>query len=335
MESGTESGMEFGMELTVANAGAWLNRRGIPVTGAAITELGGGVSNRVILVAGPERRMVLKQSLGKLRVEKEWLSDRDRVFREAAAMRWLDGRVRGGRTPRVLFEDRNGFTIGMEGAPADVQMWKSRLFRGELDPAHARAAGTLLGSMIAASWANTDAERLFGDQKVFDQLRIDPYYRFTARQRPEAAEYIGRLVARSASRRISLVHGDWSPKNLLCGREGMWAIDWEVIHFGDPSYDVGFLLNHLRLKAFAMPERRAELAGLANEFLAAVQVQLPVDGQWVATSGFEHLPALMLARVDGKSPAEYLTEEMRAAARALALALMERPANTVEEVFGR
>ena len=88
----------------------------------------------------PRYRAVLKQSLGKLRVEREWLSDRDRIFREAAAMRWAQGRVRGGRVPQVLLEDCEDFVIAMESAPANSAMWKTRLFGGEFDPACARSA---------------------------------------------------------------------------------------------------------------------------------------------------------------------------------------------------
>ncbi len=323
------------MELTEANAGAWLGQRGIPATGGRFSELGGGVSNTVILAELTDRRIVLKQSLGKLRVEREWLSERGRIFRESAAMNWLTGRIRGGRVPRVLFEDRQHYIIAMEAAPVDATMWKTRLFQEEFHPTHAQAAGTLLGSIIAGSWGSPEAENIFGDQTVFDELRIDPYYRFTAGQVPASSEYILALVQKSAQRRFSLVHGDWSPKNLLCGRDGMWAIDWEVVHFGDPAYDVGFLLNHLTLKSIAMPALGRHLAGLANAFLEALRIQLPIDGKWVADAGFEHLPALMLARVEGKSPAEYLTPPMREEARRKALALMQEPAHSVEEVWER
>ena len=143
-------------------------------------ELGGGVSNKVIRVQGLGFRAVLKQSLGALRVEREWIADRARIFREAAALRWVEGRLRGGRAPKLLGEDRAEFTIAMEAAPAGAAMWKTRLLRGELDAGCARAAGTLLGSLIAASWNDAEARRIFGDQTVFQQLRIDPYYRFTA-----------------------------------------------------------------------------------------------------------------------------------------------------------
>jgi 5-methylthioribose kinase len=290
-------------------------------------------------VEGPVFRAILKQSLGKLRVEREWLSDRERIFREASAMRWAEGRLRGGRVPKLLLEDRENFLIAMESAPSDAEMWKTRLFRREFDPASAHAAGTMLGSLIAASWNDPEARRIFGDQTVFRQLRIDPYYRFTASIVPEFADYYHDLIRRSEARAVSLVHGDWSPKNLLVSPEkstpDVWAIDWEAIHFGDPSFDVGFLLNHLLLKSIAMPRHRPDLAHLARVFSEALAKELPSGAEWVPGAAIEHLPALLLARADGKSPAEYLDARMRDLARSLAKDLMLHPAASVNEVFER
>jgi len=323
------------LELDASNASLWLNAMGIATSYLRCQELGGGVSNRVILVEAPEFRAVLKQSLGKLRVEREWLSDRARIFREAAAMRWLQGRVRGGHVPALLREHRAEFTIAMEAAPSSAAMWKTKLFAGQLNPAHARAAGILLGSIIAASWEHPEARELFGDQTVFDQLRIDPYYRFTASVHPELKGYFHHLMEQSAARRVSLVHGDWSPKNLLLAGEELWAIDWEVVHFGDPSFDVGFLLNHIALKSIALPQLKQHLAGLATEFLNALNAELPGGAAWIEAAALVHLPALLLARVDGKSPAEYLDEAGRRRASKLAISLMHEPAASIDEVFSR
>jgi len=317
------------------NAAEWLERFCGPLVEASTRELGGGVSNIVILVEARGLRAVVKQSLGKLRVEKEWHSDRQRVFREAAAMRFMAGRITGGRVPNVIAEDRENFAIAMEAAPASAEMWKTRLFRGEFDEQPARATGEMLASMIQRTWRDEEAVRLFGDTTVFEQLRVDPYYRYTAARCPEAAGYIERLITCSKGRRVSLTHGDWSPKNLLVGSGETWAIDWEVIHFGDPSFDAGFLLNHLLLKSIAKPEWKGEFAHLADVFMDSLAAGLPAEGAWIMGAALEHLPALLLARVDGKSPVEYLDESARERARALAFDLMQRPAGSITEVFAR
>ena len=323
-------------ELTPDNAGEWLGRQGMICQGCRFTELGGGVSNKVILANGPVYSAVIKQSLGKLRVSAEWLSDRRRIFREASAMKWLSGRQLGaGRVPRLLAEDPDTFCIAMETAPPSAEMWKTQLFRGEFASWAARAAGALLGSIIRVSWHDAEACALFGDQAVFNQLRIDPYYRFTAARHAEFAAYFHSLITRSAGRRVAITHGDWSPKNLLLANHTLWAIDWEVIHFGDPSYDVAFLLNHLLLKSIAMPAHCANLTALANTFMGALNDELPGDADWLENAAMEHLPALLLARVDGKSPAEYLDAEMQGRARSKVISLLRSPARTVTEAFTR
>jgi streptomycin 6-kinase len=325
-------------ELTPDNAAEWLSAHGFPSDGATgrFSELGGGVSNKVILAELPGGRAVLKQALGRLRVEQEWLSDRSRIFREAAAMRWLEGKVQGGCIPSLLGEDATDYSIAMESAPSTSEMWKTKLFRGEFEISSAQAAGHLLGSVIAASWHNPEAQRLFGDQTVFDQLRIDPYYRFTAHRHPELAGYFHALIARSTARRVSLVHGDWSPKNLLVAGPEIWAIDWEVVHYGDPAFDVAFLLNHLLLKSVVMPQHRTALAGLAEAFMTSLHIAaMHVEPDWIEAAALEHLPALLLARVDGKSPAEYLNPDMRVTAWNLGVGLIAKPATSVTEAFNR
>jgi hypothetical protein len=322
-------------DLDAESAPGWLAARGFPIADVRCTELGGGVSNRVILAEAPAFRAVLKQSLGRLKVEREWLSDRARIFREAEAMRWLAGRVSAGCVPKVLCEDRAGYAIAIEAAPPHATMWKTRLLAGESDRTHARVAGALLGSIVSASWNHPEAHRLFGDQTVFEELRIEPYYRFTAAGHPALNGYFESLIEKSHARRVSLVHGDWSPKNLLVGAGEMWAIDWEVVHYGDPSFDAAFLLNHLLMKSIAMPGMRDDLTDLANEFNETLARALPPEADWIEAAALEHLPALLLARVDGKSPAEYLDESARDRARRLAISLMMKPAASVREAFAR
>lgn len=320
-------------EARIGNVSQWLAGRGFSAPDLRLAELGGGVSNIVTLAECAQFRLVVKEALGQLRVEEEWRSDRGRIFRESGAMRWLAGRLSAGRIPRILFEDRSGFAIGMEAAPPGAEMWKTRLLRGECAAGFAHTAGAMLGQTVAAGWNNAEARRIFGDRTVFDQLRIDPYYRFTARRHPDLADYFYALIDRSERRAVSLVHGDWSPKNLLCHENDLWAIDWEAVHFGDPSFDAAFLLNHLLLKSIAMPGLRAEFAGLAEAFGAALRAHLPPEAGWIEEAALEHLPALLLARVDGKSPAEYLDGEGRERARRMARGMILHPPRSVEAAF--
>jgi 5-methylthioribose kinase len=323
-------------ELTVENAPEYLTGRGLPAP-ISVKELGGGVSNTVLLVEGPGgERMVLKQSLAKLRVEQDWFADRSRIFRESAAMRALHPHLAPDGVPEVLFEDSANCLYAMSAAPDDARTWKEQLLSGQIDKGAAVRAGEMLASIIRASWRDSAWDAEFGDQTVFDQLRLDPYYRATAARHPDLAPQFERLIADCAARRLSLVHGDWSPKNLLVSGDLVMAIDFEVIHFGDPAFDAAFLLNHLALKSFLMPEHRLRLAGAAEVFWWALREGLPSGAEWMEPAAVRHLGALMLARVDGKSPVEYLrSDELRERVRQFARGVLLEPPETLAEVFER
>lgn len=324
-------------DLDITTAAEYLRSRGIDPAGAGITELGGGVSNTVLLVESNSRRFILKQALGKLRVADDWFSDRDRIFRESSAMRWAAPHLPAGSLPEILFEDRENFLFAMTAAPAEAQTWKSLLMQGVFDMGTAERIARIQAAIVRASWRNPDSERLFGDQTVFDQLRLDPYYRTTAARHPDLAPHFDRLIRESSGRGVSLVHGDWSPKNFLVSRDAVMAIDFEVTHFGDPAFDAGFLLNHLLLKSFYRPEWSRALAGLALRYWDVYRAGIPADGDWIETATLAHLGCLMLARIDGKSPAEYikapsLREQIRGFARNLILAPPARVSAVFEQV---
>lgn len=320
-------------ELDANNAVQYLRVRGLACRTPRITELGGGVSNTVLLVETGGRRLVLKQALGKLRVTDDWFSDRERILRESAAMRWVASHLPPGAVPEILFEDRENCLIAMTAAPRDAETWKSLLMRGQIDAAIAESVARMLAAIVSASWRHHESERDFGDQTVFDQLRLDPYYRTTATRHPALKLHFHRVLAESGARRVSLVHGDWSPKNFLVDG-GVMAIDFEVTHFGDPSFDSAFLLNHLLLKSFYHPQWSEQLARLALCFWQTYRKGLPAGCDWIERATLQHLGCLLLARVDGKSPAEYLTEPaLRLEVRGFAKRLILTPPALVADVF--
>ncbi len=321
-------------QLQIDTAADYLRSRGFDAAGARITELGGGVSNTVLLVESSAQSFVLKQALGKLRVQDDWFSDRDRIFREAAAMRWAARYLTAGSVPQIVFEDRDNFLFAMSAAPSDAQTWKSLLLRGEFDDHTANHIAQMLADIVSASWRDPESERLFGDQTVFDQLRIDPYYRTTAARHPDLAPLFDRLIRESSGRRVSLVHGDWSPKNFLVSGGSVMAIDFEVTHFGDPAFDAAFLLNHLLLKSFYRPRWSCELARLVLVFWEVYRTGIPAGCEWMEAAALAHLGCLLLARIDGKSPAEYITEAaLRERIRGFARHLILTPPACIADVF--
>ena len=114
------------------------------------------------------------------------------------------------------------------------------------------------------------------------------------------------------------------------------AIDFEVIHYGDPSFDVAFLLNHLLLKSMHLPGWATRYAALASRFRDALLEEAPGEAAWIEPAACRHLGCLLLARIDGKSPAEYITgEESKQRVRDLAEGLILDPPDTVAEAFER
>ncbi len=325
--------IDAGFRLSTRNVKRYLVDHDLAGPGEKIEacELGGGVSNTVLLLAWPEnpqKRWVLKQSLGKLRVKDDWRSDRARIFKEAECMRTLDTLLGNGSVPGVIWVDRPNFLLIMTAAPLGSRAWKELLLEGQVDADVAGEAGRLLASVILASQRDPGLRQTFEDRTVFDQLRIDPYYRTVAARCPDVALVIQKLISDSWQIRTSLTHGDYSPKNMLARDGKIFLIDFEVAHWGDPAFDSAFLLNHLLLKAFHRPQGLSLYAAAARQFWKSLTGNLSEAN----TEGFEgmtlrHLGALMLARIDGKSPVEYLKEEpvrdrVRRAARRI---LIERP----------
>ena len=280
----------------------------------SIRALGGGVSNIVLLVewlGQGGQRWVIKQSLEKLRVKDDWRSERSRIYREALSIRTLRPVLGTAALPEVIHTDFKRFLYIMTAAPLGSQVWKDSLLARRADSQVARNAGLLLAKMINASKEDASLSSEFWDRTVFDQLRIDPYYRTTASRHPELRREFDDLIGTSLEIRTGLVHGDYSPKNMLVRGENIFLIDFEVVHWGDPSFDAAFLMNHLLLKAFHQPPASRQFIALVYDFWKSLLSALGPE----AALGFEvmtlrHLGGLMLARIDGKSPVEYIQDEL-------------------------
>lgn len=317
------------VDLDPASAGEWVAAH-LGFQPVSVTALSGGVSSIVLLAEG-QRRVVVKQSLPRLQVQAEWFCDRRRALRESAALRILGPLLPPRAVPVFLAEDAERFTFAMSAAPAGTETWKARLLRGECDLAAARSAGEILSSVIQATAGRYASE--FGDIGIFDDLRLDAYYRYTAQRHPDLRPYFYALIEDCTGRRYSLVHGDYSPKNILTDGVSAIAIDWECVHYGNPSFDAAFALNHLLLKSFHLPDRTPEFAALAAVFWSVVQSSA---AGWFEESTLRHWPGLLLARMDGKSPVEYITDERtRRRIREFSRELISRPSRSVQEVFQR
>ena len=303
---------------------------------ATAQSLGGGVSNVVVRVDTPGESdgLVLKQSLPRLRVEQEWLADQERIYHEAASLQYLAKALPASALPKVVHEDRANFLFVMTAAPSGGVNWKDALLAGNVDTAVAAQVGHLLGRIHQHSCVTDDRIpeelRQFADQHCFVQLRIDPYHRATAAVHPELADAMEIEAQRMLNRRLALVHGDYSPKNVIvsgCGAAAqVFLLDFEVAHLGNPVFDLAFMLNHLTLKAIHQPRMAGEYNAAARAFWSAyVDTASPVidEPDRLEYETVRQLGVLLLARIDGKSPAEYITgDHQKQQARNLAKGIL-------------
>lgn len=312
---------------------------GIAASGRIDVEaLTGGVSSdivRIRLASGEQ--CCAKRALPKLKVASNWQAPLERNHYEVAWLRRA-GSIVPGVAPKVFGEDREHGIALLEYLPADdFVLWKSELLARRADPRVAAAVADALGRIHAATLFDDGVAREFPTDHLIDALRLDPYLRFTAGRHPALAESILAVLATTATTRMALVHGDVSPKNILVSRHDGHPVllDAECAWFGDPAFDGAFCLNHLVLKSVHMPELAPTLAGQARQFAATWIGHFPADLQSaLETRTAALLPCLMLARVDGKSPVEYLTEESRQRVRDIAMPLIRNPPRELAQIFG-
>ena len=397
----------------------------------SVKALGGGVSNIVLMVKTPAQCMVLKQALPELRVEAYWPSRIDRALREAEALRIVAGYLPSGAVPEVYFIDEENFIYGMSCAPATATLWKEDLLSGRVDVPVAVGAGRMLAQMHAIQ--DPAVKQRFSDDEVFWQLRVDPYYNTTADKHPSLRPVFDHAIAQMKARKLALVHGDYSPKNMFVLREGepsrsdsstvarglvprsglgvggakkmdsrlrgndgesgppdgpvggndgghveprtgaqapaanagckpalpeaiepaqpeeavcsphedggrdqsLLLLDFEVVHWGDPAFDLAFCVNHLLIKSIVNAHVQQDYFQAVSALLAGYRDELTGVG-WTELQAetLRQLGCLMLARIDGKSPVEYINDEAtkEMVRRVSKFILNERP-GVVDDVY--
>jgi 5-methylthioribose kinase len=330
------------MELDIENFDAlrdYLAARGCVRLGETVSlcNLRGGVSNRTVKVAWADGRgWVLKQALSKLRVSVDWFSDPDRIGVEAKALRCLNQLAPAGTTPAFLFEDMANHLMAMEAIPEKHENWKSILLSGRIISDHFEQFGLLLGSIHRnSSDPRLNIRDQFSDTSYYESLRLEPYYLYTAKVIAKASSFLNLLAKETLHHKNSLVHGDFSPKNTLIYQGKLILLDYEVVHFGDPAFDVGFAMAHFFSKAHHMHNERSRLASAAELFWQVYREEIK-HLDW--TGDLEprvvrHTLGCLLARVAGKSRLEYLTPEEMTRQQDIAVELMAAPSRSVANLI--
>ena len=312
-------------ELTADSAVEYLIHRGLlpDASHVSLEELAGGVSATVIAVRAPGLAVVVKQALRRFKVEAEWIAKQDRTELEAAALRLCD-RLTPGRVPLALDSDPTSHVVVMELLPGEALNWQSEVGLGRVHAHVGSWAGETLGMWHHRTAGDPDVAAEFDDFESFEQQRLSPFYETAIANLPDlAAEITPRLEELSQKR--CFVDGDFAMKNMLVAPERNWKLDFEVVHYGNPVFDLGFFLSFVVLSAVRWPPLASELQTLADGFLEGYAGAAGSGFAGDESSVTAHTACLMLARTDGKSPAQFLDPPSRERARAAAKELLLRP----------
>ena len=279
--------------------------------GLIVEELSGGVSNVVLALRNNEVDLVLKQALAELKVETKWVADQRRAIVEASAIK-LFNKISPQQVPRLIDSDPDRFTLSIERAPRTSKVWKAELLAGRINPRIGFELGKTLASWHKFGELDKAIQEEFAEDSLFDQLRVDPFYREIRAKNPDLAEPIDSLIREISEEKSTIVHGDFSPKNFLVNKDtDIYILDFEVTHFGNPLFDQAFTLAHLLCKFFRTNVRSEEeaLRETASQFLSGYET-LRTPSSLTSLAG--HTAALALARVEGKSRVDYLDEAAQA-----------------------
>lgn len=310
-------------ELGLSNSSAL---QGSPLTG--------GVSSDIWCIETENGLVCAKRALSKLRVVADWRAPVERNLYEA---RWLQVAhlASAGCAPELLGQHAElGVLVMRYLPPADFRLWKKELHAGHVEPTTAKELGQILSSIHSYAAKRPELAQEFPTEKIFFEIRLAPYLIATAEQHPNLASALLALVAQTQKNAKTLVHGDVSPKNILLGAHGPVLLDAECATWSDPAFDLAFCLNHLLLKCLWTSSSSSDFLNsfdvLAQTYLQTVDWEHP---QELEARAARLLPGLLLARVDGKSPVEYITQDkQKNMVRRIASALLLNPPSQLQHI---
>ena len=299
--------------------------------------LPGGVSSDIWHVVLPNRQFCIKRALAKLRVKEDWHAP---ISRNATEVDWLKTAniIVPGCTPRVLAHDPDRGMFAMQFIPPEIaKSWKEKLKTGSVEPTFASSVGHTLSAIHTASMNMPNLAQRFATDEIFQDIRLRPYLETAANRHPDLMEELTELIKTTTSIKLALVHGDISPKNILvCGSQPIF-IDAECAWWGDPAFDLAFCLNHFLLKCIWIPNSATKLIlcfnAMTKAYFSNIPAQFAVE---IENRTARLLPGLFLARIDGKSPVEYITRESdKDKVRHTARALLKKPVEDLASVAHR
>jgi len=286
---------------------SYLSQRGLLTGNATVETLTGGVSCVVLAVSNAEVDLVVKQALPELKTKAKWVADQRRAIVEADAMQVYHS-ITPESVPELIDCDAAEFTLTMSRLPRSCTNWKIDMLEGRIHPEMGAKLGKILAAWHNAAAGSDEIKAKFMEDSLFEQLRVAPFYRAVLAKNQGLEPVIAGLINEITTVKRTLVHGDFSPKNIMATADHRpIVLDFEVAHIGNPVFDLAFLLAHLLCKIIraTQGEEKDLLVETAKQFFANYQQDSRLN---VAKSLPHHVALIALARVEGVSPVNYLDE---------------------------
>ena len=310
----------------------YLTKRGLLSGNATVEVLTGGVSCVVLAVASNQREIVVKQALPELKTKAKWVADQRRAIVEADAMRVYQ-LITPDSVPELLDCDEANFTLTMSRLPNTCTNWKQDMLEGRIHPEMGEKLGKILAQWHNETAINAAIKAKFMEGELFEQLRVSPFYRAVADKNPNLLQVINSLIKEITTEKIALVHGDFSPKNILATPDhSPIVLDFEVAHTGNPVFDLGFICAHLLCKTIRTDNsaEKDALIATATNFLNSYRQSCNIA---IADSLPQHVSLIALARVEGVSPVNYLNESAQRELVAITKSALLDSTMTFEQLF--
>jgi 5-methylthioribose kinase len=310
----------------------YLTKRGLLSGNATVEVLTGGVSCVVLAVASDEREIVVKQALPELKTKAKWVADQRRAIVEAEAMRDYQS-ITPDSVPELLDCDEANFTLTMSRLPNTCTNWKQDMLEGRIHPEMGEKLGKILAQWHNVTSVDAAIKAKFMEGELFEQLRVSPFYRAVADKNPNLLQVINSLIKEITTEKIALVHGDFSPKNILATPDqSPIVLDFEVAHTGNPVFDLGFICAHLLCKTIRTENsaQKEALIATATNFLNSYRQSCNLA---IADSLPQHVALIALARVEGVSPVNYLNESAQRELVAITKSALLDSTMTFEQLF--
>ena len=310
----------------------YLTKRGLLSGNATVEVLTGGVSCVVLAVASNQREIVVKQALPELKTKAKWVADQRRAIVEADAMRVYQS-ITPDSVPELLDCDEANFTLTMSRLPNTCTNWKQDMLEGRIHPEMGEKLGKILAQWHNGTAINAAIKAKFMEGELFEQLRVSPFYRAVADKNPNLLQVINSLIKEITTEKIALVHGDFSPKNILATPDhSPIVLDFEVAHTGNPVFDLGFICAHLLCKTIRTDNsaEKDALITTATNFLNGYRQSCNLA---IADSLPQHVALIALARVEGVSPVNYLDESAQRELAAITKSALLDSTMTFEQLF--